>query len=72
MQPMRKLDEAGRCCGRKPLVYKREPHYFCDRCDRAFSLRDGVQIANWAWRAVDGGFTSAKTVRGETSDASTD
>jgi transposase-like protein len=44
-----KLDAKGRCCGRKPIKYRREPHYFCSRCDRAYSLDTGEQIANWAW-----------------------
>jgi hypothetical protein len=43
------LDEKGRCCGRKPLVYKRDPHLFCTRCDRAFDPDTGKQIGNWAW-----------------------
>ncbi len=43
------LDDKGRCCGRKPLVYKRAAHYFCDRCDRAFSFTSGKQIQNWAY-----------------------
>lgn len=56
------LDSKGRCCGRKPLVYKRDggPHRFCVRCDRAYPLDDDVQIANWAWRATDEGFQSTK------------
>ena len=35
------LDGKGRCCGRKPLVYKQPSlHFFCDRCDpRVFSER---------------------------------
>lgn len=53
---MSKLDAKGRCCGRKPIVYKsgyftREgPQKFCDRCDRSFSLNTGEQIENWAWK----------------------
>lgn len=55
---MTKLDENGRCpaCLVKPLVYKREPHKFCWRCDRAFNLETGEQIANWAWIKDDAGF----------------
>jgi hypothetical protein len=49
-----KLDNKGRCCGRKPIVYKRNPHLFCCRCDRAFDL-DGNQIENWAWQRVPSG-----------------
>lgn len=48
-----RLDEAGRCCGRKPLVYRRDRHLFCDRCCRAFDY-DGFQISNWAWKRVEG------------------
>ena len=48
-----KLDGKGRCCGRKPLVYKKPPaHKFCTRCDRAYDLITGEQVANWAWRAA--------------------
>ena len=49
----------GRCCGRKPLLYKRQtdariagPHYFCTRCDRAYSIITGEQLENWAWMWV--------------------
>ena len=53
----RRLDEKGRCCGRKPLVYKRPSfHYFCSRCDREYSP-DGRQQENWKWEAGPGGFT---------------
>jgi hypothetical protein len=45
----RSLDEHGRCCGRKPLVYKRpDHHYFCAKCDAEFTP-DGKQRPNWAW-----------------------
>jgi hypothetical protein len=57
-----KLDEKGRCCGKKPLSYKRQtdshipgPHFFCHRCCRAFSP-DGLQIENWAYVKIPGGF----------------
>jgi len=51
---MTKLDEKGRCCGRKPLVYKNHGlyavgHKFCSRCDRSFDLETDEQIENWAW-----------------------
>jgi hypothetical protein len=43
------LDGKGRCCGRKPIQYKRPtPHQFCPRCNRAYD-EDGLQIENWAW-----------------------
>lgn len=51
-----KLDEKGRCCGIKPIVYRGpNPYLFCSRCDRAFSP-DGQQIENWAWLLQDGKF----------------
>jgi hypothetical protein len=55
------LDAVGRCCGRKPMVYKRPgtaevcPFRFCPRCDRAFDM-EGQQVANWAFVRVDGEF----------------
>ena len=50
------LDEKGRCCGRKPLVYKRPTHsLFCSRCDREFDP-SGKQVATWAWRKAANGF----------------
>lgn len=42
------LDEKGRCCGRKPLTYKRERQRFCDRCCRSYHLYQNFQIDNWA------------------------
>lgn len=57
------LDDKGRCCGRKPLVYKRPNHYlFCCRCDREFSP-DGKQRENWAWRKsiIEGEFVRRGT-----------
>lgn len=53
-----KLDAKGRCCGVKPLRYKHDPHFFCCRCNRAYSLDIGHQIPNWAWKEVAGGFQS--------------
>lgn len=50
------LSAEGRCCGRKPLFYKRpKPHMFCSRCCREFDS-DGRQSQNWAYRAESGGF----------------
>ena len=59
---MAKLDDKGRCCGRKPIVYKtnrytaasERPQRFCPRCDRAYDLETGEQFANWAWHLVNG------------------
>lgn len=56
-----KLDEKGRCCGRKPLVYKtlkytgERPQKYCPRCDRAFDIKTGEQIKNWAWQLDEHG-----------------
>jgi hypothetical protein len=57
------LNDKGQCpaCKIKPLVYKREPHKFCHRCDRAYDLATGAQIANWAWKTSDGGVTFERT-----------
>ena len=44
------LDDKGRCCGRKPLAYKRPTHHFyCTRCNAQFDAQTGRQQANWAW-----------------------
>lgn len=58
-----KLDEKGRCCGRKPIDYKgggwnspSRPQKFCPRCDRAYDRNTGEQIENWAWKLRDGSF----------------
>jgi len=57
---MADLDDKGRCCGRKPIVYKSKwstpegPQKFCLRCDRSFHLETGEQIPNWAWHLVNG------------------
>jgi hypothetical protein len=54
--PARHLDEKGRCCGRKPLVYKRPEHYlFCVRCNARFTPT-GVQEPNWAWLWAAGAY----------------
>lgn len=54
--PAATMDDLGRCCGRKPLIYKRDRYFFCTRCDRAYDLGTRRQINNWAWCEVDGGF----------------
>lgn len=54
---MTKLNEHGRCCGRKPIFYKGgswssppgAPLYFCCECCREFGP-DGAQRENWAWK----------------------
>lgn len=45
----KQLDEKGRCCGRKPTVYKSWSHYggpgrYCLRCGRVYDLETGEQI----------------------------
>ena len=53
----RVLDAKGRCCGVKPIVYKRPTHrLFCVRCSREYSPQ-GEQRPNWAWLRITGGFT---------------
>jgi hypothetical protein len=60
--PSWKLDEKGRCCGRKPMAYKSQyststgPHRYCPRCDRAYDLEENEQIPNWAWRLTANGY----------------
>ena len=54
------IDDKGRCCGRKPMVYKSRyststgPHRYCPRCDRAYDLDTNDQISNWAWKQIPG------------------
>ncbi len=59
------LDEKDRCCGRKPLVYKRDGRKFCPRCDRSYDLATGKQVQNWAWLKADNGeFVMSKAKKG--------
>lgn len=52
-----RLDSKGRCCGKKPVVYKRKGTLFCCRCDAEFDIATLEQRASWAWRECeDGGF----------------
>lgn len=53
-QARKLLDEKGRCCGRKPIVYKRIPHLFCTRCYASFDVDTWDQIENWAWEFEGG------------------
>lgn len=63
------LDEKGRCCGRKPLVYRSPmwvsggPQRYCPRCDSAYGLDDDEQIANWAWKRSSTGEWKCQTNR---------
>ena len=54
--PCHHLDDLGRCCGRKPLTYKRDKYRVCLRCGRAYHLEENKQIENWSWKQVDDGF----------------
>lgn len=65
------LDEKGRCCGRKPIIYKRPRpgHYYCCRCHRHFNLETGIQVENWAWKYGQGGFVSTKAPRASEADS---
>lgn len=58
---VKRLDSAGRCCGRKPLPYKgswrSERQRFCVTCDRSFDYDTGVQRQNFAWTFDDGVWT---------------
>lgn len=54
------LDENGRCCGRKPITYKRDAKKFCPRCDREFDPYTGEQVANWAYASSGDGFRSLR------------
>jgi hypothetical protein len=52
------MDEFGRCCGRKPLVYRGRHGnrgFFCDRCCRRYDLDTREWIENWAWKKNQGG-----------------
>lgn len=70
MTAARQLDEKGRCCGRKPMVYKSTwstadgPHRYCPRCSRAYHLTENVQLHNWAWKKLpDGTFEDMYSAR---------
>jgi hypothetical protein len=48
-----RLDEHGRCCGRKPLEYKTGGrHFICIRCDREYKPT-GAQRPNWVYALDD-------------------
>ena len=49
----RTLDEKGRCCGRKPMVYKREGKRYCHKCHRHYHLTEPHMIDSWD-RLADG------------------
>jgi hypothetical protein len=62
MQKIVKLDDEGRCCGRKPLVYKRPKQRYCRQCNRAYDFEENRQISNWRYRELpDGSFEENTT-----------
>ena len=54
------MDAQDRCCNRKPIRYapRGGNHFYCPRCDRAYDLKTRQQIANWAWKPIDGQFVA--------------
>lgn len=60
------LNEKGQCppCGRKPIPYKRDGHWYCCKCNRAYSMATGEQIQNWAWVVTPTGFDKSDLVKG--------
>lgn len=54
--PAASLDSQGRCCGRKPIEYRRTSQLFCHRCDRSYDPATGRQQDNFAWTAAPDGF----------------
>lgn len=53
---VKRLNERGQCCGRKPLVYKRDHFLFCSRCRAYFDPTTGEQIKGGGYIKVNGGF----------------
>jgi hypothetical protein len=63
---MKTLDSKGRCCGRKPVAYKRamdgitpDPHLFCTRCRASFNTETGAQIARVPYVLIRGALVMA-------------
>lgn len=64
LEPTAKLNDKGRCCGRKPMVYKTRhdsfasvvPYKWCPRCGRSFDPATGLQVENSEWREFEDGF----------------
>lgn len=65
-----KLSPNGRCCGKKPIVYKTAhyapggPQLYCDRCYRSYNLESREQISNWAWEKRGDEFVATPLARG--------
>lgn len=60
-EEMKMLDSKDRCCGRKPVAYKRgidgitrDPHLYCTRCRASFNIKTGTQIARFPYVLKDG------------------
>ena len=53
------LDDKGRCCGRKPIRYKRDNYWFCPRCNRTY-WPTGRQRENWAFKLDPSGYYERK------------
>jgi hypothetical protein len=49
--PPQTLDEKGRCCGRKPLPYKRDGLRACLRCSRHYHLTENRMVDGWRFLA---------------------
>jgi hypothetical protein len=60
-QPAAALDDQGRCCGRKPLEYKRPPQLFCSRCNRSYDPATLAQQPNFAWVEHGGNYRRSMT-----------
>lgn len=47
-----KLNNKGQCptCKRKPLTYKRDYCFYCPKCRRQYSMFNGNQEPNFAWK----------------------
>ena len=52
------LDDQDRCCGRKPMVYKRPHRLYCPRCNAEIDPATRSQVPNWAWKADGDAFVA--------------
>jgi hypothetical protein len=50
-----RIGDRGRCCGKKPIIYKRDGYLFCCRCNRSYDLETGRQISNFFYVVLDNG-----------------
>ena len=58
----KRIDDKGRCCGRKPIAYKRPPRLFCPRCDAEFDVETGWQVSNFHYVVENGVIVDARFV----------